>query len=68
MDIKLIYLILICVTGTLAGGLIITNIVFAFMYKDIKLGEDSIIADIQKSLNSKFIYEFHPREKCEEGE
>ena len=68
MDIKLIFLIFICITGTLAVGLIITNIVFAFMYKDIKLGEDSIIADIQKSLNSKFIYEFHPREKCEEGE
>ena len=63
-------LLTLCVPFTvfLALGLLICNIVFSFCYKNYEFDNETIILYINEILNSKFIYEFNPRNKCQEGE
>ena len=51
----------------LAIGLYITNIVFSFKYKIYEFEKESIILTVNNHLNTKLIYSFNARDKCEDG-
>ena len=51
----------------LAKGLYITNIVFSFKYKIYEFEKESIILTVNNHLNTKLIYSFNARDKCEDG-
>ena len=68
MDITSLFYTGIGFSVVLALGLYITNIVFSFKYITYELDKESVIKNIDITLNSRLIYDFHPRDTCESGE
>jgi len=56
------------ITIVIALGLLISNIVFSFKYVHYEFENEKVILYINEILNTKLIYEFNPRAKCQEGE
>ena len=69
MSICVIYYIFLSLTILIGIGLLSITMTFSqFYYISYKFNNEAIILYIQQTLNYKFIYEFNPREKCEDGE
>lgn len=68
MDLNVVFYIGITLTIVLALGLYITNIVFSFKYVTYELDKEPVIINIENTLKSKLIYEFHPKPTCEGDE
>ena len=68
MDSKTTFYLFATVCGAVGIGLYITNAVFTFEYKKYNFNNDSIISQIQKGLQSQFIYDFNAKAKCADNE
>ena len=68
MDSKTTFYLFATVCGAVGIGLYITNAVFTFEYKKYDFNNDSIISQIQKGLQSQFIYDFNAKAKCADNE
>ena len=68
MELDVAFYIGIGLTIVLALGLYITNIVFSFKYIKYELDKEAVILNIENTLKSKLIYEFHPKPTCASGE
>ena len=56
------------ITVVLALGLFIANLVFSFKYEAYEIHNEKIVSYIHETLNTKLIYDFNPRIKCQEEE
>ena len=63
-----IFNVFVGITIVIVLGLLISDIVFSFKFVQYEFDKENVILYINEILNTKLIYDFNPRPKCQEGE
>ena len=68
MELSTTFIVLLVIMGIMAVGILVTNIVFSFKYKEFDLANDTLIEKIHKEIDSKLIDSISLKSSCESGE